>query len=124
VAVKWLIIRTAIEREPFETWALSQKMTLNLSICVLVYDLFGFVPSLVVPSFITLALSEIIRCVLRTFSVFYLLFTFNSLLRGRKILKAVVSLPSVAFSLVFFASNAVFLVSLMRRDMDHIWPVE
>jgi hypothetical protein len=150
VEVKWVIVRTFFasfeltfslsfasillsvivfrffryNKRLFKTWEFSQKMTVNLSVCVLAYDLLGFIPSLIIPSFFALALGEIIRSLLRAFAIFYLLFILNSLLRGRQTLRTVIAFPPVAFTVLFFASNAVFLVSLLHRDIDHVWPAE
>jgi hypothetical protein len=111
-------------RRPVAHWDPQQKMTLNLSICILAYDFLGFIPSLIFPSFFTLAIGEVIRSALRAFVIFYMLFVFNSLLRERKTLKTVVSFPPFGFSILFFAANAVFLVSLVKRDIDFLWPIE
>jgi hypothetical protein len=108
----------------FQYWERSQKMTINLSICILVYDLFGFIPTLFIPSFFSLALGEIVRSLVRAFSVFYLLFTFNPLPCAPPALKAVFLFIPVAFAVLFFSLNAVFLISLIERDMDHAGPAE
>jgi hypothetical protein len=108
----------------FSSWDRSQKMTMNLSICVIAYDVFGFIPSLLSPSFFSLALSEIVRSLVRAFCIFYLLFTLNPLPCGRAALRTIASFLPVAFALLFFSLNAVFLISLVERDMDRAWPAE
>jgi hypothetical protein len=149
IEVKWLVIRTffasfeftfslafagiiatviffRVCRQPgrrIDTWDPQQKMTMDLSIVVLAFDLFGAAPALFFPSFFTLGLGEVVRSGLRAFLVFYLLFTFNSLLRGRRTLKTVVSLPPFVLAVLLFASSAVILVSQVRKDIDFLWPI-
>jgi hypothetical protein len=118
-----VVVALRVCYEPPHGWGPQQRMTMNLSICVLLYDLFGSAPALFFPSFFTLALGEVVRSALRAFVLFYILFTFNSLLRGRRTLKTVVSLPPFALAVLLFASNAVVLVSQVRRDIEFLWPI-
>jgi hypothetical protein len=42
----------------------------------------------------------------------------------KRFFKTVIAFPPFVFAILFFASNSVFLVSLVSRDIEFLWPIE
>ncbi|OHS98223.1 hypothetical protein TRFO_35423 [Tritrichomonas foetus] len=123
----FLVILFRFVQQPelhFYFWFTEQKATFWLSITVLSFDFLAVIPSFFFPSLYSLAIGEIVRSILRSYLIFYSLIIYNLMLREQKRLRTFRSFLPLIFTVTYFATLTVYLVSNVQEEVEFLWPIE